>query len=74
MRKSLALLLVALVPSLAGAAELELAGYGGYSFPFYSQTLRYDPGPVNVPIPGVSIDQGGQFDSNPREAWSSPGD
>jgi hypothetical protein len=62
MRKTPALLLVALMPAVAEAAELELAGYGGYSFPFYSQTLRYDPGPINVPIPGVSIDQGGQFD------------
>jgi len=62
MRKVLAPLVMALAPSLAGAAELELAGYGGYSFPFYSQTLRYDPGPIQVPIPGVSIDQRGQFD------------
>lgn len=62
MRRLLAPLLVALVPALVGAAELELAGYGGYSFPFYSQTFSYDPGPIEIPIPGVSIDQGGQFD------------
>jgi hypothetical protein len=63
MRKALLLLVVALAaaPSLA-AAELELTGYGGYTFPFYSQTFKYDPGPVTVPIPGVSVEQGGSFE------------
>jgi hypothetical protein len=64
MRKALPLLLAALAgPGLAGAAGLELAGYGSYTFPFYSQTFRYDPGPVTVPIPGVSVDQGGSFEA-----------
>ena len=63
MRKTLPLLLAALAaPSLAGAGEFELAGYGSYTFPFYSQTFRYDPGPVTVPIPGVSVEQGGSFE------------
>lgn len=63
MRKPLALLLAALaVPALAGAGELEISGHGGWTFPFYSQTLRYDPGPVTVPIPGVSVDQGGSLE------------
>jgi hypothetical protein len=48
-------------PVLAGAGELELTGYAGYTFPFYSQTLQYDPGPVTVPIPGVTVEQGGTF-------------
>lgn len=63
MGKALLLLLatVAAAPSLA-AAELELTGYGGYTFPFYSQTFKYDPGPVSVPIPGVSVEQGGGFE------------
>jgi hypothetical protein len=61
-RQPLALLLAVLAaPALAGAAELEVTGYAGYTFPFYSQTFRYDPGPVTVPIPGVTVDQGGSF-------------
>jgi len=61
MRKALLLAALAL-PSLAAAGELELTGYGGYTFPFYSQTFPYDPGPVSVPIPGVSVEQGGTFE------------
>ena len=61
-RQPLALLLAVLAaPALAGAAEFELTGYAGYTFPFYSQTFKYDPGPVTVPIPGVTVDQGGSF-------------
>jgi hypothetical protein len=63
MRKALALLLAVLaVFALAVAGELELTGYGGYTFPFYSQTFKYDPGPVTVPIPGVTVEQGGSFE------------
>jgi hypothetical protein len=63
MRQALALLLAALAaPALAGAAELEITGYAGYTFPLYSQTFRYDSGPVTVPIPGVTIEQGGDFE------------
>jgi hypothetical protein len=62
MQKALALLFTVLaVPALADAAELELTGYAGYTFPFYSQTFQYDPGPVTVPIPGVTVEQGGSF-------------
>ena len=62
MRKVLAPVLAVLaVPILAGAGELELAGYAGYTFPFYSQTFGYDSGPVDIPIPGVAISQGGEF-------------
>ncbi len=62
MRKALALLLAVLAaPALAVAGELELTGYAGYTFPFYSQTFKYDPGPVTVPIPGVTVEQGGSF-------------
>jgi hypothetical protein len=62
MRKPLALFLVMLAaPALAGAGELEITGYGGYTFPFYKQTFEYDPGPVTVPIPGVTVEQGGSF-------------
>jgi hypothetical protein len=63
MRQALALLLAALAaPGLAGAGEFELTGYAGYTFPFYSQTFKYDPGPVTVPIPGVTVEQGGSFE------------
>ena len=63
MRKVLAALVVVLAtPALAGAGELELAGYAGYTFPFYKQTFPYDSGPVDIPIPGVEIQQGGAFE------------
>jgi hypothetical protein len=63
MRKVLVPIVAALAtPALAAAAELELAGYAGYTFPFYSQTFAYDPGPVDIPIPGVGIEQGGAFE------------
>jgi hypothetical protein len=62
MRKPLALALAALAtPVLAPAAEFEVAGYAGYTFPFYKQTFTYNPGPVSVPIPGVTVDQNGSF-------------
>jgi hypothetical protein len=62
MKKALAPLIATLVLSpLAGAAEFEVAGHVGYTFPFYSQTFTYDPGPVTVPIPGVTIEQNGEF-------------
>jgi hypothetical protein len=54
-------LAVLAAPVLAGAAELELTGYAGYTFPFYKQTFEYNPGPVTVPIPGVTVEQGGSF-------------
>jgi hypothetical protein len=62
MKKALLLLALLAAPALAVAGELELTGYGGYTFPFYSQTFKYDPGPVTVPIPGVTVQQGGSFE------------
>lgn len=65
MRKALAPLVVLLaIPSLAAAGGVELAGFAGYTFPFYSQTFNYDPGPITVPIPGVAIQQSGAFQLN----------
>jgi hypothetical protein len=67
MRKSLlgpALLLgasLAAAPA-ASAGGVEISGFAGYTFPFYSQTFAYSPGPISVPIPGVSIEQGGAFE------------
>ena len=63
MRKAaLSLLAVLAAPSLAAAGEFELTAYGGYTFPFYGQTFQYDPGPVTVPIPGITVEQGGTFE------------
>ena len=64
MRMTPALLLAALAANPVGAGQLELAGYGGYTFPFYNQTFKYDPGPVTVTIPGVTgvtVEEGGSF-------------
>ncbi len=53
---------VVALPCLATAGEVELAGFGGWSFPFYGQTFDYDPGPIAIDIPDLSIDeQGGTF-------------
>jgi hypothetical protein len=50
--------------SVASAADrFEIAGYAGYTFPFYSQTFSYTPGNVTIPIPGVSLEQGGEFEA-----------
>jgi hypothetical protein len=63
MRKMLAGLAAVLwTPAAAGAAELELTGMLGYSFPFYSQTFTYDSGLIDIPVPGLGIDQGGEFE------------
>jgi hypothetical protein len=66
MRKALPAFLLALLalPSLAIAAEVEISGFAGYTFPFYSQTFSYQPGPISVPIPNVSIQQSGAFEMN----------
>jgi len=63
MRKALASLIAALaLPSLAAAGEVEIGGFAGYTFPLYSQTFTYDPGPVTIDIPGVTIQQSGTFE------------
>jgi hypothetical protein len=49
-------------PSLAAAGGVEITGFAGYTFPFYSQTFTYDSGPITVPIPGVSVEQNGTFE------------
>ena len=63
MRQGLLVLAAVLtLPALASAGGVEITGFAGYTFPFYSQTFTYDPGPVQVPIPGVSIEQSGAFE------------
>jgi hypothetical protein len=54
--------LAALLPAAASAeGNLEVAGYLGTSFPFYSQSFTYSPGPVSLSIPGITITQEGVF-------------
>lgn len=53
----------ALASSASAGERFEIAGFAGYTFPFYSQTFRYDPGQVTVPIPGVSLEQTGEFEA-----------
>jgi hypothetical protein len=62
MKRVLAALALAVAPTLADAAELELTGALGYSFPFYSQTFPYDSGPIDIPVPGLEINQSGEFE------------
>lgn len=62
MKKALAALAVLLTVPALDAAELELTGSLGYSFPFYSQTFPYDSGPIDIPLPGLEINQGGEFE------------
>ncbi len=62
MRKVLPLLIAVLaLPSLAAAGEVEVSGFAGYTFPFYTQSFTYDPGPITLPIADVSIQQAGAF-------------
>jgi len=41
----------------ARAAELELAGYLGYTLPFYEQTFPIDLRPPGGPIQGIRLQQ-----------------
>jgi hypothetical protein len=43
--------------TLASAAELELAGYGGLTLPFYEQTFAIDLLPPERPFPGIELAQ-----------------
>jgi hypothetical protein len=57
------------------AGEFELYGSYGVTFPFYSQTFTWDPGPVILPIPGLSINQQGTFklDAQGSSTWAIGG-
>src|SRR5262249_3664566 len=41
--------------------EFEVFGHLGITFSFYDQTFTYDPGPVTLGIPNVTIQQQGVF-------------
>lgn len=58
----LACIVLVATPLVSRAGELQIVGYGGYTFPFYSQTFSYDAGQVTVPVPGVSVEQTGAFE------------
>lgn len=45
----------------AHAGGLELGVHLGPTVPTYSQTFQYDPGPITVPVPGLSVTQTGTF-------------
>jgi hypothetical protein len=49
--------LVAFVTSVAAAAELEIAAYGGLTLPFYEQSFPIDLRPPERPFPGIEITQ-----------------
>ena len=54
------LALLVLSPATGGAGQLEISGWVGPSLPFYSQSFQYSPPPV-PPLPGVSVEQVGEF-------------
>lgn len=59
-RAALALLLWS-GAAAARAGSLELGVHLGPAVPTYSQTFRYDPGSISVPLPGISVTQTGTF-------------
>jgi len=62
MKNALRLFAIAVfLPGTAAAGEFEVFGHLGITFPFYSQSFTYDPGPVTLPIPNVGIQQQGLF-------------
>ncbi len=75
LRLAVALLAVVVLPRAAAAGEFEIYGSYGVTFPFYSQTITWDPGPVSLPIPGLTIRQGGTFklDAQGSSAWGIGG-
>jgi hypothetical protein len=54
------LALLLLSPTTSGAGQLEISGWVGPSLPFYSQSFHYQP-PAVPPLPGVSVEQLGEF-------------
>src|SRR5262245_52985786 len=66
---------VLLLPRASAAGQFEIYGNFGVTFPFYSQTFTWDPGPVSLPIPGLSINQEGTFklDAQGSSIWGIGG-
>jgi hypothetical protein len=63
MRRLRVVPLLALLPTVAAAGELELGIFAGRAFPTYEQTFQYYPGAFSppIPIPEVSITQEASF-------------
>ena len=62
-KPSLVALLCLLVSAkVAAAADFEISGFGGYTFPFYSQTFTYGPGPISIDVANINITQSGSFE------------
>jgi hypothetical protein len=57
----------------AWAGGIELSGFAGLSLPTYSQTFRYNPGPIALPIPGLSVTQGGVFTVEGGQGFAAAG-
>ena len=55
-----ALSLVACLVASAARADWEIAVHGGPTFPFYEQSIAFDPGPISG-VPGVFITQAGEY-------------
>jgi opacity protein-like surface antigen len=57
MRLGIAVLCAAVLPALAAAGEVEATVRAGQVFPFYKQTVHFDPGPfLRSTFPGVIVD------------------
>jgi opacity protein-like surface antigen len=57
MRLQIAVACVVMSPASAAAGELEAAVRAGQVFPFYEQTVRFDPGPfLRSTFPGVIVE------------------
>lgn len=55
-----ALSLVACLVASAARADWEIAVHGGPTFPFYEQSIAFDPGPISG-VPGAVITQAGEY-------------
>jgi hypothetical protein len=45
----------------ASAAGVEVEAHASASFPFYRESLAYDPGPLALALPGLRVTQAGAF-------------
>jgi hypothetical protein len=61
------------VASPLAAGEFEASLFAGYTYPFYSQTFTYDPGPVDIPIPNLTVQQTGTFSIDAKGGLSIGG-
>lgn len=50
----------------ASPADWEVTAWLGPAFPFYDQTFEYDPGPIDLGIPGARLEQRGNFTLDAR--------